>query len=238
MLDSIAPTLFNHNFIFGDNLIPFYQPIVDEGQFVVGYEAFGRRYNSKNEHWESIFVNHNDSESLLKLDLVIIEKIIKNVKKGQLDHLKFLSVNMTFRYDDPRYIDIIANLNQELSLRGVRLQLEILESQHIENYSSLMELSKFDIDFCLDDFGSEKSNLYRLILSPVNKIKIDRELFYSCVESEKKYNILKSIITAIKENNIKVTCEGIESQQHFDLAKGLGCDHFQGFFWSAAFTIG
>lgn len=237
MFGSTISGIFNHSFIFGDNLIPFYQPIVDAEQFIIGYEALGRRYNSKTEHWDSVFSSCKNDEKILELDLIVLEKIIRNVKNGQLDHLKFLSINMTAKFNDANYVKMVNELNQELRLRDIRLQLEVLETQKIEDTETIFEFYNSNISLCLDDFGIEENNIFRLLSIPVDTVKIDRVLFQFSLSSERRFDLLKGIISGLKGNNIKVTCEGIESQQHFDMARKLGCNYFQGYFWSEAFNI-
>jgi len=82
----------------------------------------------------------------------------------------------------------------------------------------------------LDDFGSGYTSFADLKKFDIHTVKIDKELIKNAVD-DSGFVILKNIINTAKELGFKTLCEGIETQQHVDIAKKAGCDMMQGYFF-------
>ena len=63
-------------------------------------------------------------------------------------------------------------------------------------------------------------------------IKIDKSLLWEAEKKESGRIILSNTMRMIKEMNMKILVEGIETEAQRDLVVSLGCDYCQGFYFS------
>lgn len=114
-----------------------------------------------------------------------------------------------------------------------RLEFEILESSLISKYELIKDMikkcNKLGIGFSLDDFGTKYSSLNYLINLPFKFMKIDAEFILNIINNERDTKILKAILDIAKAINIKVIAEGVETQEHMNYLKKLGCEFAQGY---------
>jgi EAL domain-containing protein (putative c-di-GMP-specific phosphodiesterase class I) len=109
----------------------------------------------------------------------------------------------------------------EISYSG--LDGRLLENMH--------ELGTMGIPVSLDDFGKGATNFDRISDLPVSEVKIDRKIFQKCLKGEFPASLLKEIIDYCRSRMIGTVIEGIETVDDLVLAKSLGADCGQGFYW-------
>ena len=81
----------------------------------------------------------------------------------------------------------------------------------------------------IDDFGTGYSSLSQLQQLPVDEIKIDRS-FVTRMETDRQDAVLvHSIIDLGRNLGLRVTAEGVETENVKDVLARLGCDFAQGF---------
>ena len=83
--------------------------------------------------------------------------------------------------------------------------------------------------FVLDDFGMSYSSLTYLQQFPVEGIKIDRTFIQPMTADETQLGIVRAILALGEALSVKVTAEGIETQDQLDALLDLGCAFGQGF---------
>jgi EAL domain-containing protein (putative c-di-GMP-specific phosphodiesterase class I) len=84
----------------------------------------------------------------------------------------------------------------------------------------------------IDDFGTGYSSLANLKKLPVTEIKIDRSFVMDMKEDNNDAVIVRSTIDLAHNMSLKVTAEGVENQETWDLLRSHGCDQAQGYFIS------
>jgi predicted signal transduction protein with EAL and GGDEF domain len=145
-----------------------------------------------------------------------------------------VSVNVSTRslldHDLP---GIIGALLAGLDLHASALQLEITESRIVANLprarASLEELRAMGVMIAIDDFGTGYSSLSQLQQLPVDEIKIDRS-FVTRMETDRQDAVLvHSIIDLGRNLGLRVTAEGVETENVKQVLAKLGCDYAQGF---------
>ena len=84
----------------------------------------------------------------------------------------------------------------------------------------------------MDDFGSGYSSITLLKNLNYDIVKIDKALIDS-LEKDNKKNliILRNIITMLKELEIDVIAEGVESKKQLNILKEYGCKKIQGYYF-------
>lgn len=96
---------------------------------------------------------------------------------------------------------------------------------------NITQLRKHGISIAIDDFGTGFSSLSYLHDLPLDVLKIDKS-FVDHVGEEKSDVLIKSIIAICDNMNFKVIAEGTESIEQVNALVAMGCDFFQGYYYS------
>ena len=102
-------------------------------------------------------------------------------------------------------------------------------------YGNIQTLAENGYSFSLDDFGTGYSNLMRIASLPLDIVKLDR-VFVQMEESGGHHVIIKNLIEMLKNMNLKVLVEGIETEEMVDSFRQMGVDEIQGFYFSRPLT--
>lgn len=117
-----------------------------------------------------------------------------------------------------------------------RINLEITETAAVVSNDILKKnmdkLGDKGITFALDDFGTGYSNISHIFNYSFDMIKLDKSMVWSSMESDKAKTILKHTIKMLKEMDMHIVAEGVETQDQADVLKAMGCDYFQGYLYS------
>lgn len=116
------------------------------------------------------------------------------------------------------------------------LELEVTESALMEDADRTLEvlcsLRDAGLHITLDDFGTGYSSLEYLKRLPLSALKVDRSFVQDLPTCREDEAIVGAIITLAKNLGMRVTAEGVETQAQTDLLRRLGCDTFQGYYFS------
>ena len=93
------------------------------------------------------------------------------------------------------------------------------------------------IKFSLDDFGTGYSNQSNMMQYPYSIVKIDKSIVWACDNNPKAFISLKHTIAMIKDLEMSVLAEGVESEAHITMLKEIGCEFLQGFYFSRPVPI-
>jgi diguanylate cyclase (GGDEF)-like protein/PAS domain S-box-containing protein len=117
------------------------------------------------------------------------------------------------------------------------LELEVTErvlvSSLEENTETLRRLGALGVRIAIDDFGTGYSSLAYLRHLPIHKLKIDRSFLRSIDTHAADEAIVRAIAVLAKTLGIAVAAEGIESEAQLSRVLALGCDEWQGHYFSA-----
>jgi len=122
-------------------------------------------------------------------------------------------------------------------LDGKSVELEVTErvlmSGLHENVAMLEAIGALGVRFAIDDFGTGYSSLAYLRSLPIDKLKIDRS-FLSAIDSQAADAAIVRAITALAGTlGISVAAEGVETAAQLERLLGLGCEEWQGHYFSA-----
>ncbi|MBF0154696.1 MAG: EAL domain-containing protein [Magnetococcales bacterium] len=116
------------------------------------------------------------------------------------------------------------------------LELEITESLMMadikESIITLRELSAMGLSIAVDDFGTGYSSLSYLRQFPINTIKIDRSFVSTLTEESGDTPIVRAILSMAQSLNLTSVAEGVEKVDQLEILAGLGCDEYQGYYFS------
>ncbi len=148
-----------------------------------------------------------------------------------------ISVNLSARqFEQPNLVEIVSQILEETGLKASYLELEVTESflmGDIErSVKTLKQLRELGIWLALDDFGTGYSSLNYLKRFPVNMLKIDRSFIQDVMSNPDSAAITDAIIALAKSLRLKITAEGVETQEQLEYLQMRGCDEGQGFYFS------
>lgn len=130
----------------------------------------------------------------------------------------------------------LMRIMDEYQLEYYYINLEITETAAVISSETLKKnmekLMKRGIKFSLDDYGTGYSNTANLIKYTFHTIKIDKSMVWEAMVNEKAMCALKHTIAMVKDMNMELVVEGIETEEQVQLLTKLGCDFFQGYFYS------
>lgn len=131
--------------------------------------------------------------------------------------------------------DVVSKALAQSGFAPHRLELEVTEGLLLENtdtvLAELRKLKKLGASLVMDDFGSGYSSLNYLWKFPFSKIKIDRTFVVASSSAGSTVAaIVKTITTLARTLGMKVTVEGVETEEQVGLFADLGCDQMQGYY--------
>jgi EAL domain-containing protein (putative c-di-GMP-specific phosphodiesterase class I) len=115
------------------------------------------------------------------------------------------------------------------------LELEVKESAFINHSSQaisvLERLKRRGISIAIDNYGLGYSSLSKLKLLPVDKLKIDRSFIRDIPGDESNFALTRAVISLASSLGLKVTAEGVETEDQKDFLLGDGYCAGQGFYF-------
>jgi EAL domain-containing protein (putative c-di-GMP-specific phosphodiesterase class I) len=117
-----------------------------------------------------------------------------------------------------------------------RLCLEITESQWLDSdgpaRNALLELKAMGFRLALDDFGTGYASLRLLQSVPFDVVKIDRSFTQCLGDNGAGTALCEAALRMAAACGMRVTAEGVETQEQADLLRVMGCQQGQGYWWS------
>jgi diguanylate cyclase (GGDEF)-like protein len=222
-----------------DQLCLHYQPQIDHRtQRIVGLEALVRwQHPQRGFLAPDTFIPQAEEAGLIgPLTLWVLKSALaRQAALQQQGLLLNMAVNLSAR--NLHDLELPASVRRLLRESGVDpryLTLEITESAVMSNPSDgltiLSELDRMGVKLAIDDFGTGYSSLAYLKRLPVDELKIDKSLVTDMEVNENDAVIVRSTIDLAHNLGLKVTAEGVETQDVWDTLSILGCDQSQGYF--------
>jgi diguanylate cyclase (GGDEF)-like protein len=147
-----------------------------------------------------------------------------------------VAVNVSVKQLNDSFVLRLTDILNKTGLKGNHLELEITESLLMrnvqENIRILDNINRLGVHFAMDDFGTGYSSLSYLRQFPIGKLKIDRSFVNDITDNPDDEAIIRAIIAMGKTLKLKVIAEGVENHQQLVLLQPIGCDSYQGFFFS------
>lgn len=136
------------------------------------------------------------------------------------------------------FIDQIVTELEENSMPPHHMDIEITETLAIENtevtQTKIQSLKDFGITVSMDDFGTGYTSLSYLSMFSIDRLKIDRTFVQGMTYDSSHAVIVESIISVARHLDMKVTAEGVETEEQLSLVKKYNCDEAQGYLFGAA----
>lgn len=234
-MDSIIDRAFaNHGFHV------YYQPIysVEKKRFVSA-EALLRLVDDK-EGFVSpeIFIPAAEkSGAIHKIGDYVLNEVFKFIASPEYRKLglEYIEINLSVsQCMNHGLADNILELMSRYGVTSNQINLEITETAASYDQSvmteNLTQLSNAGLTFSLDDYGTGYSNMYRIAALPLKIVKLDKTFVNN--QNSKMWTILQNTVRMIKDLNMEIVVEGIETEDMVNKFSDLKCDFIQGYFFS------
>jgi diguanylate cyclase len=140
-----------------------------------------------------------------------------------------------------RLMDLVGQIRRALDASALDpglLEIELTEtavmSDAEESVHILEAISRMGVLVSVDDFGTGYSSMSYLRRFPIDKLKIDRCFVEQMTARPEDASIVGAIISLAHSLRLKVIAEGVETPEQLQLLAQLGCDQYQGFYFSPA----
>jgi PAS domain S-box-containing protein len=116
-----------------------------------------------------------------------------------------------------------------------RIVFELLEDEHVKDFNVIKNFIKkvkaLGVQIAIDDFGAGYSNFERLLEFDPDILKIDGSLVKNIVNDTYSRNVVETIVTFAKKQNIITIAEYVENEEIFNILNDLGVDYSQGYYF-------
>ena len=224
----------------------YLQPLVGENRRVIGAEALVRWVMPDGTvRMPGDFIETLERAGMIqKLDVYMWELAAKQLRawKGTENGGLAISVNMSAKdfYSIDVY-EVLTGLVEKYGVDSRLLRLEITETALlVEPEKSDAVVSKlrergFLVE--IDDFGKGYSSLSLLKHIQADVLKIDMGFLREINDQARSRLILRSVIEMAAALGMEVITEGVETEQQLCALREMGCNHFQGYFFSRPIPV-
>ena len=232
MLDLVQ--IINENKTF-----PYFQPIHDlKSKKCIGWESLGRATTQTGPMPPgTLFKLAEQNKVELKLSYAFRESA-KNCSICQFcwpeENDRYLFFNLhPEELHDTNMLSSLTELVESGLQEHFQIVIEVPESWVGETDQMKILVKKIrerDMLVAYDDFGAGQSRIPDLINVPPDFLKLDRQLIAGLGTHRVKNSIVKAVVEACTELNVKTIGEGIETQDEYDACKAIGIELGQGYF--------
>jgi diguanylate cyclase (GGDEF)-like protein len=147
-----------------------------------------------------------------------------------------IAINIALPQIDAELPAHMLDMLREHGLPPRLLHLELTESMLMRDLdragSMLRQMSEGGITIAIDDFGSGYSSLSVLKSLPIDILKIDQSFIRDLGKSAGDTAIVAAVVSMARALALRVVAEGVETREQLALLKSLGCDEYQGYYYS------
>lgn len=224
-------------------LILYYQPIINKDKDIKKVEALIRWQNEKLGFVSPDDFIHYAEEigEIVPIGYWVIDNVCKNfstILKNNVDLQ--ISINVSpIQLMELDFVDNVKRIIESYAINFSNICFEITESVVLEEslivYDNIHSLHDLGINIALDDFGTGYASFSYLSKYKLDILKIDK-IFVSNSDI-KHYSIVDNIKNIAHTLDMSVVIEGVETAEQFYILAGIGCDYFQGYYFSKPLTL-
>ena len=221
-----------------NEFILYYQPIVDNSKSIKKLETLIRWNNKKLGYIPpDKFIEYaEETGEIVKIGYWIIEEVCKNfIELFNSGHILQVSINVSpIQLMEVDFVNRVEEILNEYNVIWENLCFEITESvvldENIIIHDNLLLLNKKGIKIALDDFGTGYASFSYLKKFKLDILKIDKIFIEN--GSYVDFKIVNNIKNIAHLLNMETVIEGVETAEQFKVLSNVGCDYFQGYYFS------
>ena len=226
-----------------NEFVLYYQPIVDKHKSIKNLETLIRWNNRKLGYISpDKFIEYaEETGEIIKIGYWIIEEVCRNFNElFKSGNILQVSINVSpIQLMEVDFIDKVEKILNKYNVTWRNLCLEITETvvldENIIIRDNLLLLNKKGVKIALDDFGTGYASFsylkkFKLDILKIDRIFIDNGLYID-------YKIVNNIKNIANLLNMETVIEGVETEEQFNNLKSVGCEYFQGYYFSRPLPI-
>lgn len=226
-----------------NEFVLYYQPIVDKNKAIKKLEALIRWNNRKLEYISpDKFIEYaEETGEIVKIGYWVIEDVCKNFNElFKSDDILQVSINVSpIQLMEVDFVNKAEEILNKYNVTWKNLCLEITETavldENIIIRDNLLLLNKKGVKIALDDFGTGYASFSYLKKFKLDILKIDRIFIDNGLDID--YKIVDNIKSIANLLNMETVIEGVETEEQFNNLKSVGCEYFQGYYFSRPLPI-
>ena len=212
---------------------------------VVGAEALVRWFRQDGTMVSPVdFIEIFESNGFItKMDFCVLDKTLEYLKEAIEigEEVVPISVNFSRRHND--YENFVPSISKRLARYKVPnelIEVEITESVFMSNLEKLNRnidlLHSMGMRVLIDDFGSGYSSLNVLSSVTADVIKLDKA-FLDYLDSQKSKDFIKHFVGLLKQMDLEIVAEGVETEEQLEMLKKAGCSVVQGYYFAKPMPV-
>ncbi|MDR8492143.1 EAL domain-containing protein [Serratia nevei] len=230
--------------MLNDEIIPYYQPIIDAQKGTVhGIEVLARWISKGRVVMDpDVFIPLAEKHNLMiHLTRIMLERVESDIYplKEHLPNGFHIGINFSLAQKECWSLEgDFLKLKKHFG-RRINIVVEVTESAPLLDarvVGMLHRLRLQGILVALDDFGSGYSNLARLMSLPLDYLKMDKTFIYEIKAESDEGVITESIIRMMAKLGLQVISEGVETSYQSTYLLKHGVYLQQGYYWARALT--
>lgn len=226
-----------------NEFVLYYQPIVDKNKAIKKLEALIRWNNRKLGYISpDKFIEYaEETGEIVKIGYWVIEDVCKNFNElFKSDNMLKVSINVSpIQLMEVDFVNKAEEILNKYNVTWKNLCLEITETavldENIIIRDNLLLLNKKGVKIALDDFGTGYASFSYLKKFKLDILKIDRIFIDNGLDID--YKIVDNIKSIANLLNMETVIEGVETEEQFNNLKSVGCEYFQGYYFSRPLPI-
>lgn len=176
---------------------------------------------------------------ILRIGNLVFKQVCKFLSESRLWEwgIEYIFVNLSvIQCMQEKLAEQLIEIMDSFDLPYKYINLEVKETTVIATGKNLLKnmekLVEKNVGFSLDDYGIDVSNTANIIKYPFNVIKIDKTMVWASMQNEDSKKILSQTIKMIKELDLVVIAEGVETREQSDELINMDVDFIQGNFYT------
>lgn len=221
---------------------------VADGDFHLAYQPIVSLHDGRLAHYEALARFETSAGETVKLveqmgladsfDLAVALKTLAALKDEKDKSVCFAFNVSGATLSQPDSFAMLAGFLASERALAKRVLIEITETAEIADLDAAAKAIKtvrdLGIRVGLDDFGAGAASLHYLHALPVDFVKFDGSLTAKMGRSERDDILLRGMVKLCKELGLKTVAECIETEAQLLLARKLGFDLGQGYYFGRA----
>lgn len=228
--------------IQGDGVGIFLQPIIDaESGKMVAAEALARISDPQlGLIMPGEFIPLAEANgSIGALGEQVFRKAVAFLSSHRDIGLSFININLSpIQCMDRNLAARFEEIMKHFDVGPEKIHLEITEESMVDAVVLERQMDIFitkGFSFALDDYGSGYANEFRLKHYPFAGVKLDMSIVWS--HFRQPDGLLPGVVKLLRERDLSVTAEGVETEEMAAGLVSMGCNYLQGYYYSKPLSI-
>ncbi|MFI3324809.1 MAG: EAL domain-containing protein [Clostridia bacterium] len=230
-----------HDDIVNKRIEMFYQPQLNSKDKVVGVEALLRwKYNGQMIYPPFVVALAHEENILDKMTIQNMSSICDTILQTNKETNQNIHISFNLAAHQLNNIDFIKEIILLAKEKNVcnNLHLELTEETSLIGFTNITDnikaLNKENIIIEIDDFGMGHTSINYLKENHFSYVKIDGSLVKNLLTNDRCSQIITSIIELGNSLNYQVIAEYVETLEVKEKLMEMGCNLYQGYYYSAA----